>query len=74
MKAPTEADPRAAMPCVPRRDDSQNRLRHGIFRDVEELVPPIGEYTDQHNDHPKPFVWTARATGILEKVSGTQDA
>jgi len=28
----------------------------------------IAEYIDRHNDNPKPFVWTAKATDILEKV------
>jgi hypothetical protein len=42
------------------RDFTQQRLRRGIFRDVEELMMAIGEYLDKHNDKPKPFVWTAR--------------
>ena len=50
------------------RDLTQNRLRRGIFRDVEELIMAIGEYIDKHNDNPKPFVWTAKASDILEKV------
>jgi Integrase core domain. len=50
------------------RDLTQNRLRRGIFRDVEELIMAIGEYIDKHNDKPKPFVWTAKAADILEKV------
>jgi hypothetical protein len=28
----------------------------------------IGTYIDRHNERPKPFIWTARATDILEKV------
>jgi hypothetical protein len=28
----------------------------------------IGDYIDKYNDKPKPFVWTARAADILEKV------
>ncbi len=50
------------------RDLTDNRLRRGIFRDVEELITAIGEYIDKHNDNPKPFVWTAKASDILEKV------
>jgi transposase len=50
------------------RDLTQHRLRRGIFRDVEELIMAIGDYIDKHNDHPKPFVWTAKAADILEKV------
>jgi hypothetical protein len=28
----------------------------------------IGTYIDRHNESPKPFIWTARAADILEKV------
>jgi hypothetical protein len=28
----------------------------------------IGSYIDRHNESPKPFIWTARASDILEKV------
>jgi transposase len=51
------------------RDLTQNRLRRGVFRDVEELVMAIIDYVDKHNDKPKPFVWTAKAADILEKVT-----
>ena len=50
------------------RDLTEQRLRRGIFRDVEELIMAIGDYIDKHNDNPKPFVWTAKAADILEKV------
>jgi transposase len=50
------------------RDLTQNRLRRGVFRDLEELIMAIGTYIDRHNERPKPFIWTARATDILEKV------
>jgi transposase len=56
------------------RDITQNRLRRGIFRDVEELIMAIGEYIDKHNDNPKPFVWTAKGTDILEKVKRARKA
>ena len=56
------------------RDLTQNQLRSGIFRDVEELITAIGEYIDKHNDHPKPFVWTAKASDILEKVKRARKA
>jgi len=45
-----------------------------FFRDVEELIMAIGEYIDKHNDNPKPFVWTAKATDILEKVKRARKA
>jgi len=50
------------------RDLTEQSLRRGIFRDVEELIMAIGAYIDKHNDNPKPFVWTAKASDILEKV------
>jgi hypothetical protein len=50
------------------RDLTENRLRQGVFRSVEELIVAIGEYVDHHNKKPKPFVWTAKASDILEKV------
>ena len=50
------------------RDLTQNRLRRGVFRDMEELIMAIGTYIDRHHQSPKPFIWTARAADILEKV------
>jgi transposase len=50
------------------RDLTQKRLRRGVFRDVEELITAIGDYIDRHNKNPKPFIWTAKANDILEKV------
>jgi transposase len=47
------------------RDLTENRLR---FRSVEQLIGAIDAYVDQHNQNPKPFIWTAKATDILEKV------
>ena len=51
------------------RDLTQNRLRRGVFRDLEELITAIGTYIDRHNQSPKPFIWTARADDILAKVT-----
>jgi transposase len=50
------------------RDLTDRALRRGVFRDVEELIMAIGRFIDKHNDNPKPFVWTAKASDILEKV------
>ena len=33
-----------------------------------ELVTAIDDYVDHHNERPKPFIWTASAKDILEKV------
>src|SRR5215469_9636923 len=56
------------------RDLTQNRLRRGVFRDVEELIMAIEGYIDKHNENPKPFIWTAKATDILEKVKRARKA
>jgi transposase len=50
------------------RDLTASRLRRGVFRNVMELVHAIDDYVDHHNQHPKPFIWTASANDILEKV------
>lgn len=50
------------------REITDKRIRRGVFRSVSELINAIDDYIDQHNRDPKPFVWTARADQILEKV------
>jgi transposase len=56
------------------RDLTQKQLRRGVFRNVEELLESIGEYIDHHNRQPKPFIWTAKASDILEKVKRARAA
>lgn len=56
------------------RDLTQQRLKRGVFRSVEELIGAIDEYVDHHNERPKPFVWTASAQDILEKVKRARKA
>jgi transposase len=50
------------------RDISEKRLRRGVFTSVDELVTAIDEYVAHHNSDPKPFIWTASARDILQKV------
>ncbi len=50
------------------RDLTTARLRRGVFRSVPELTAAIKEYVAVHNKDPKPFVWTAKANDILQKV------
>jgi transposase len=54
------------------RDLTDKSIRRGVFRDVEELITAIGNYIDHHNQKPKPFIWTAKAADILEKVKGAR--
>jgi transposase len=56
------------------RDLTEKRLRRGVFRNVEELLESIGEFIDSHNRKPKPFIWTAKASDILEKVKRARGA
>ncbi len=47
---------------------TRRRIRRGSFTHVRELEQAIHDYLEHHNRHPKPFVWTATADGILGKV------
>jgi len=54
------------------RDITENRIRRGVFLDLEQLILAIGDYIDRHNESPKPVIWTAKANDILEKVTRAQ--
>jgi len=56
------------------RDLTHNRIRRGVFQDLEQLITAIGDYIDAHNKNPKPLIWTAKANDILEKVTRAQTA
>ncbi len=50
------------------RDLTGKRLKRGVFTSVEKLIAAIDAYIRTMNQSPKPFIWTAKATDILEKV------
>ena len=50
------------------RDLTDKCVRRGVFHNVKELEQSIQRYIDEHNRKPKPFLWTAKADDILEKV------
>jgi transposase len=50
------------------RDLTDKCIRRGVFHSVSELEQAIRRYIDRHNQKPKPFLWTAKARDILEKV------
>jgi transposase len=50
------------------RDITENAIRRGIFKSVEDLIAAIDRYLAAHNEAPKPFIWTAKANDVLEKV------
>ncbi len=51
-----------------------DRIRRGVFTSVDELEAAIHDYLEHHNANPKPFVWTVKATAILEKVARGRQA
>ena len=50
------------------RNLTDKAIRRGVFPSVPDLIAAIEAYLEAHNDDPKPFVWTATANEILEKV------
>lgn len=44
------------------------RIRRGTFENVRALELAIEEYLAHHNERCKPFVWTASADAILDKI------
>ena len=53
---------------------TRNAIRRGVFKSVPELEATIDDYLVKHNEASKPFVWTATAQDILEKVDRARQA
>ncbi len=51
------------------RELTEKAIRRGVFHSVPDLIEAIQAFLDAHNDDPKPFVWTASAEAIVEKVN-----
>jgi len=47
---------------------TQQAIRRGSFRSVKDLVANIERFVDHYNPKSKPFVWTATAESILQKI------
>jgi transposase len=56
------------------RDITTQAIRRGVFRSVDALIAAIQAYIVEHNREPKPFIWTATASDILEKVKRGRQA
>ena len=56
------------------RDLSDKAIKRGAFYEVNDLIGAIYEYINQHNEQPKPFIWTASAKDILAKVKRARRA
>jgi transposase len=51
------------------RDLSVNRLTFSVFQSLPDLITALEKYLAQHNEAPKPFVWTAQAKDIVANVT-----
>jgi len=47
---------------------TEQRIRRGAFKSVDQLISDIDQYIEANNQSPKPFVWTATAELILGRV------
>ncbi len=47
---------------------SRRRLKRGVFRSLVDLQAAINRFLDDHNQHPKPFSWTADPDKIIAAV------
>lgn len=47
---------------------TRRRLKRGVFHSLVDLQAAINRYLAEHNQAPKPFVWTAEPEAILAKV------
>ena len=56
------------------RDITDKRIRRGVFTSVPDLEAAINAYIAVHNAKPKSFIWTAKASDILAKVTRARAA
>ena len=47
---------------------TQQAIRRGTFSSVNDLVKKIDQFVEDYNTNTKPFVWTATADSIFEKI------
>lgn len=48
---------------------TEKQLRRGVFHSTRELELAIIRYVEQHNDAPRPFIWTKTADQILATIA-----
>ncbi len=48
---------------------TRRRIRRGSFHSIVDLQAAIHRYIAEHNDDPKPFIWSKPARKILAKVN-----
>ena len=47
---------------------SNRRLKRGVFRSVVDLQAAINRFVTEHNEEPKPFVWTKDPDRIIAAI------
>ena len=47
---------------------TQQAIRRGTFRSIKDLVEKIDQFVKHYNAQTQPFVWTATADSILDKI------
>lgn len=55
------------------RDITEEQIRRGVFRSVDELKAAIMQYLEHRNANPKPYQWTAKPEAILAKVTKAKE-
>ena len=53
---------------------TQKRIRRGTFSSVKQVIDAIAVFISAHNQDPQPYLWTASAKAILEKVQRARNA
>jgi transposase len=48
---------------------TRRRIRRGSFHSIVDLQAAINRYITEHNDDPKPFIWTKPVDQILAKLN-----
>lgn len=56
------------------RNLDYRHLKRAAFRSVPQLIEAIMSYVENHNEDPKPIVWTKAADDILKKVGRARAA
>jgi transposase len=47
---------------------TEQRIRRGVFKNIDELIAAIDEFIACNNENPKPFISTATPDLILDRV------
>ena len=47
---------------------TEQRIRRGVFKNIDQLIAAIDEFIACNNENPKPFIWTATPELILDRV------